>query len=176
MRGHGRWARKTLGATGGRATKRCRRRIATTVCDLGARREHLWAFRRGATTQAISSQPTWPERETREKQHVAWRAVRSRTARVGPRCARRPTATPQARRAMGDGGQPGNEASPAENRHNGFRLGRGAQASLDIVAGRNNAGHNFANKSKTGAIESQRAGRGMARVGLTSGTARQHPA
>ena len=45
---------------------------------------------------------------------------------------------------MGDGGRPGSEALPAQNRENSLRLGRATRASSDMAARRHNAGRIFA--------------------------------
>ena len=50
------------------------------------------------------------------------------------------------RKTLGNGGQPGSEALPAENRKNGVQVGRAALSSLDSVARRINMGHFVANR------------------------------
>ena len=50
------------------------------------------------------------------------------------------------RKTLGNGGQPGSDALPAENRKNGVQVGRAALSSLDSVARRINMGHFVANR------------------------------
>ena len=74
-------------AADNRATRRCRRRITKTVCNLGAR---------AATVRAASSRATRPDGDAREACYVAWCVARSQAASKGQRRARQHPATPRA--------------------------------------------------------------------------------
>ena len=83
--GNGRTRRRM--AAGNRATRRCRRRIANMVCELGARRAHCGTSQRGETVQAASSQAARPERDARSELWPGARQDRKRHVGAEPRTA-----------------------------------------------------------------------------------------
>ena len=146
--------------TGGPATRRCRRRLGTTVRRLGRRREHVWTLRRCATL-ATGKKEAGPQRAALQRGIAGgdlgplfadWaRGAGTFGHRGVVRRWRR------ARKAWGRDGRTGNEALPAENREHGLRIGHAARAPLDVAARRKSAGGRVAAIPKTGARCAKRA-------------------